>query len=394
MARCAVSNIDIVCNELFNRHKNEIGLYAENISQFVQAVFELMPNLESINCNSSNNSEIGQLLCGSLAAAYYRSIKKIISCGTLFIPEIPEFKNITYLDINLENTDSIQKAKFSSETLKYLRMYNVPPKFSWTIFTPKNKSLEIKFSNLTTLKIAYNSYYKSKSPSAANTKLVDCPRLYFPKLKVLDIMYHEDYQPSINCELFSDKLHTLRVSCTTNALCLVDNENLFQIDNLSLTVIANNDDEQEINFSAINRIIMKAKNVNYAVIDVHNQEVLRQINNANNLPITGLNISHSVDADTIIYTVKHLQNLSNLFLNNLIITKEQAHSYTSAFSMYEPDNLVPLNKNLKKLNLVCRNPEFTSADFTIFVGHLLPRLPSLVDLQVKTLFSGTVIKFL
>ncbi|PIA15276.1 hypothetical protein COEREDRAFT_88119 [Coemansia reversa NRRL 1564] len=387
--------ITFIDTQVSDRHINNMALHVENITQFVQAFVELMPNLENIEYRGSSDNKAVQLLCGSLLAAFFQNIKQFISSQTLLLFEALEFKNITHLDINLQNKDVTHKAVFSSNTLLYLNMRNVPLGFNWAMFTYKNKPPMIEFTNLTALKIRYNwPQFEDRSLNTTNARRVEHPKLNFPKLKILNIINHDDYQPIIYQGLFPNRLHILRLTCRTNALRWLKHANLPQINNLSLMVTASHGDGHENEFAAIDQIASKATNINYVDFYVFNHEVLYQINSTDYSSITTLNAYPSVDADAIISLIKHLPMLSSLSLFNVLVTKEQAHSYTFAFSMYEPENLVPLNKNLKKLVLVCHDHVFTSADFTIFVGHLLPRLPSLVDLQVRKQFSGTVIKFL
>ncbi|KAJ2727922.1 hypothetical protein IW152_006099, partial [Coemansia sp. BCRC 34962] len=161
-----------------------------DLERTMQYLGQNMSCIVELNLNRLIFENIEYLVYASLISIYGRRLQVLraatpIALGSLY------FRNIAVLELSLDSVATRVIPCVYSETLKVLKLYNIPHNFSWRHFRYDFFVRPIVFRRLTILHLRYDLRYDPATVDETHSKVplgaLNCDQLGFPALKRLTI---------------------------------------------------------------------------------------------------------------------------------------------------------------------------------------------------------------
>ncbi|KAJ2026223.1 hypothetical protein GGI06_000256 [Coemansia sp. S85] len=218
-----VNTLSIGCQYWLCEHSIEPIVIDEQVvvevKRTIQYFGQNMRGIVELNLNCLNNKDIVDLAYTNLATIYGRQLQVLRTA----VPVALGFSylwNIAVLELSLDVTVAPVIPSVCGETLKVLKLDNVPHNFAWHHYRYDIYTRPIVFCRLTILHLSYkrNPATMDEIQSKVASGALNCDQLVFPVLKRLfirnctpdcDLLYAEAPFPELRSVHLSGLLHEI-----------------------------------------------------------------------------------------------------------------------------------------------------------------------------------------
>ncbi|KAJ2430654.1 hypothetical protein GGF41_000894 [Coemansia sp. RSA 2531] len=174
-----------------------------DIARTVQYFAQNLRNIAELNMSFQNYGTTGKYLYFTLAKFYSEQLQVLRAQSSVTLPISCIPRSIRVLELQLDSSAVRVLPSICGETLKVLKLYQVPRNFAWHHFRYDIFVLPIAFLQLTILDLIFESRGNVFSEDEIQNKVASgaccCDQLRFPALKQLTI---------VNCTPDCDLLYT------------------------------------------------------------------------------------------------------------------------------------------------------------------------------------------
>ncbi|PIA16527.1 hypothetical protein COEREDRAFT_8317 [Coemansia reversa NRRL 1564] len=159
------------------------ALMPENTT--VTAIINALPNINDITFRHPHKDKDAVNMCSRFINYYKNQLTNINSNIPLSFLESHFISKLTFIDLTLSSTATHQLPYVCANSLRVLRLYNVPHDFSWRYFQKDMTSDELAFLNLEVLKLDfqdnaivwYDSEWTGQPSDTCRIYQLQCPML-------------------------------------------------------------------------------------------------------------------------------------------------------------------------------------------------------------------------
>ncbi|KAJ2013346.1 hypothetical protein GGI06_003846, partial [Coemansia sp. S85] len=187
-----INTLSFVYPPLFCGHNMEPDAIDEqmlaDIERTMRYFGQNMRRIVELNLTREKNENIEDLVYANLASIYCGQLQ-VLRAAAPVVLNFSYFRNIAVLDLSLDSTEAPVIPSVCGETLKVLRLYNVPRNFAWHYFRYDFYARPIMFRRLTILHLSYERKLATAAEiqSKAASGALNCDQLVFPALIRLTI---------------------------------------------------------------------------------------------------------------------------------------------------------------------------------------------------------------
>ncbi|KAJ2016486.1 hypothetical protein IW146_002347 [Coemansia sp. RSA 922] len=230
-------------DSIFDRSERPFSLYepvVTDIARTVQYFAQSLRNIVQLNLYYKMQGAFGDSLYVNLAACYSHQLQALRVQGPIPLPVYCIPRNIKVLELRLDSSAACVLPSICGETLRVLKLDDVPHNFAWHHFRYDIFAQPIVFHNLTTLDLTFKYKNMSLTEDEIKNKVASgarcCDQLCFPALRELSI---ENCTP--DCDLlYADipfpELKKVRLSGSISSLRHCSRLKLFWIRDMSVTI--------------------------------------------------------------------------------------------------------------------------------------------------------------
>ncbi|KAJ2552864.1 hypothetical protein GGH95_005725, partial [Coemansia sp. RSA 1836] len=295
-----------------------------------------MRNIAELNFRCYDMKAATNMICASFAFTYGGQLQ--ILRARIAVPfSIPHLSRyIAVLELALDSSAARDiLPSICGETLRVLKLSNVPHNFAWHHFRYNEFVRPIVFPRLTSLDISYEFYNNELTKDEVQRKITsgayNCDQLQFPVLKRLEI---NNCAP--DCDLlYADtpfpKLEEVELSGTLDELCYYSRLKLAWVGDLTIYISLHTTDDTTAFYSITNHLFSSICIGRTADLDIFGDlvsidpELIRWTN------LTYLRVE-SVSCETFCELIARLPNLKGFTTINL----EFGTILADTFSLVEP----------------------------------------------------------
>ncbi|KAJ2054511.1 hypothetical protein GGI08_004552, partial [Coemansia sp. S2] len=193
-------------DSIFDRLEKPFSPYepvVTDIAHTVQYFAQSLRNIVQLNLYYKMQGAFGDSLYVNLAACYSHQLQTLRVQGPIPLPVYCIPRNIRVLELRLDSSAACVLPSICGETLRVLKLDDVPHNFAWHHFRYDIFAQPIVFHNLTILDLIFESRGNVFSEDEIQNKVASgtccCDQLRFPALKQLTI---------VNCTPDCDLLYT------------------------------------------------------------------------------------------------------------------------------------------------------------------------------------------
>ncbi|KAJ2097905.1 hypothetical protein GGI09_003584 [Coemansia sp. S100] len=293
---------------------------ATDVARTAQYFAQNLRNIAELDFCSLSITSAGKFIFSNIATFYGGRLQILRSQGFILLPITCIPRNIRVLELTLDSSAVRVLPSICGETLKVLKLDEIPRNFAWHHFRYDIFDLPIVFHQLTVLHFTFKEEYMSLTEAEIDYKVASgahcCDQLCFPALRELSI---ENCTP--DCDLlYADipfpKLKKVHLSGSINCIRHCSRLRFNWVRNLSVVILSvDSGDTAEIyrvtnHFFADIRIGRAASlRVTYGWFDLDPDE-MRWTN------ITILEVDQA-DYTTVCKAISRLPNLCELTISSL-----------------------------------------------------------------------------
>ncbi|KAJ2103299.1 hypothetical protein GGI09_000736 [Coemansia sp. S100] len=193
-----------------------------DIARTVQYFAQTLRNIAELNMSFQNYGTTGKYLYFTLAKFYSGQLQVLRAQSSVTLPISCIPRSIRVLELQLDSSAVRVLPSICGETLKVLKLYQVPRNFAWHHFRYDIFVLPIAFLQLTILDLIFESRGNVFSEDEIQNKVASgarcCDQLRFPALKQLTIVNCTPDCDLLYADLPFPKLKSVHLSGSINSL--------------------------------------------------------------------------------------------------------------------------------------------------------------------------------
>ncbi|KAJ2053885.1 hypothetical protein H4S04_000388 [Coemansia sp. S16] len=292
----------------------------EDIAHTMKYFARNLRNVVGLKLGHYKSESRGNYICASLATIYGGQLQTHRASEYILFNSVDFSRNIKVLEVRLDSSAARVLPSICGETLKVLKLYNVPRNFAWHHFRYDIFVRPIVFHQLAILHLYFDASGTDLTESEIQDKVVSgahcCDQLSFPALRKLvinhctpdcDLLYADLPFPELKNVYLCGSVNSIRHCCRLKLTWVRD---------LHVDVFTNNLSDATDFYGVTNHLFTNIRIGRAAVLNVCSTkfildpELIRWVN------LTHLSIAR-VDYTAICKSVGRLPNLAEFLINNL-----------------------------------------------------------------------------
>ncbi|KAJ1881637.1 hypothetical protein H4R99_000886 [Coemansia sp. RSA 1722] len=281
-----------------------------------------IPNIEHLYLRGEQNEPMTKAFFDQLQSQYAKNLQSIdnilpAAIGCLVFP------NITSLNINFDNKEQQTLPQIYRDSLKFLHLAKVSADFSWSFFKSKDTlQPKLVFPKLYCLDIAFVNHCFQVKPRSDPSKwrLTGKPntldRVYFPKLKILQVMYKPEISDLCFSDVFSKHLSKLRYSENATNQHTFAYSDISSIDKLTCFMKPPQPDTINGLYHETNYLLDRVEITQHAFLEVSFREIQLQPKNIRWTNLTDMDLS-GIQYHVLVDLLTRTPSLVSLSLSGL-----------------------------------------------------------------------------
>ncbi|KAJ2261816.1 hypothetical protein GGI01_002009 [Coemansia sp. RSA 376] len=292
----------------------------EDIAHTMKYFARNLRNVVGLKLGHYKSESRGNYICASFATLYGGQLQVHKASKYILFNSVDFFRNIKVLELTLDSSAARVLPCICGETLRVLKLYDVPRNFAWHHFRYDIFDRPIVFHRLTILHLYFDASGTDLTESEIQDKVVSgahcCDQLSFPALRELvinnctpdcDLLYADLPFPELKNVYLCGSVNSIRHCCRLKLTWVRD---------LHVDVFTNNLSDATDFYGVTNHLFTNIRIGRAAVLNVCSTkfildpELIRWVN------LTHLSIAR-VDYTAICKSIGRLPNLAEFLINNL-----------------------------------------------------------------------------
>ncbi|KAJ2116880.1 hypothetical protein IW146_001185 [Coemansia sp. RSA 922] len=292
----------------------------EDIARTMKYFAQNLRNVVGLKLGHYKSESRGNYICASLATVYGGQLLTHRASEYILFNSVVFSRNIRVLEVRLDSSAARVLPSICGETLKVLKLYNVPRNFAWHHFRYDIFVRPIVFHQLTILHLYFNASGTDLTESEIQDKVVSgahcCDQLSFPALRKLvinhctpdcDLLYADLPFPELKNVYLCGSVNNIRHCCRLKLTWVRD---------LHVDVFTNNLSDATDFYGVTNHLFTNIRIGRTALLSVYSTEFILDPELIRWVNLTHLSIAR-VDYTAICKSVGRLPNLAEFLINNL-----------------------------------------------------------------------------
>ncbi|KAJ2082140.1 hypothetical protein GGI09_007530, partial [Coemansia sp. S100] len=292
----------------------------EDIARTLKYFAQNLRNVVGLTLAYYRSESRGKYICGRFSSVYGGQLQIHRGLHST-LPGFVDFsRNIRVLELTLDSRTARVLPSICGETLRVLKLYNVPRNFAWHHFRYDIFDRQIEFQQLTILHLCFNSSGMGLTESEIQDKITsgahNCDQLSFPALRELVINNCTPDCDLLYTDLPFPALEKVHLSGDTNDLRHCNRLKLAWVGDFEITIIPSDLGDKTDIYGATNHLFTNICISRTAFLSVHSTEFILDPELIRWINLTRLAIAR-VDYTAICKAIGRLPNLVELTISNL-----------------------------------------------------------------------------
>ncbi|KAJ2769798.1 hypothetical protein IWQ57_002950, partial [Coemansia nantahalensis] len=322
-----------------------------SVRNSAEALITLFPGLERLRVYGARDGGVPNLCFGHLADHYAERLVEFRCDNSVSLSQDTQFPLVRIAHVTCRKGSGNAFPRFNSETLEELFLYYAPLSLDLGAFAASDDSPDIVFPKLKILQLLYHGGDDDDDDDEDNnmraTRQDGRPwRLYFPQLRDISVDCRWSRCPHLENAVFPVAMESFKITSNATLLTTIAAKSLPTTQHLNVQV-AKNPDNTPGAFAAINTIMSSMRPCKEVTLDIADEDLPMLPEDITFTGLTCLIIASPTSMRTIIELIQKLRRLEYLRIMDYTIDNIPPEVHVPAPD--KPELLPPFNTNIETL---------------------------------------------